>query len=697
MEHRRLDLAVVGALCALVVGLLVVPALAGAAACENEARRVEQNATYLPDCRAYEKVSPEEKGGGDIVGDGQTVIAAAGGGAVEFATRTPFGDEVGAASAGQTPYVARRDASGTGWASHAVAPTPRSDAYQTFFTATKIALFSDDLSTAVVWGYDLPGGGGEPLRNNIYSENVQTRALQALTVSQEEELQPFDFLNLEYAGISADAHHVAFTTYRKLLAQAEPGVSNVYQSDNGVLSLAGILPDGSVPAGGSYATVGNNFVGGEGYRGAMSADGSRLLFMGLSGEQPQLYMRIDGERTAWISEAENGETIEPSEVHVQYMTPDGKYVFFMTSSKLLTEDENEGPDLYRWTYGPDPEHEKNLTLITHEGNYQVVVPQSGVVGASDDGSRVYYQTQEGELAVWDGGVTRLISGKGGVPPDPALTFSLAATSGQPGLGRASANGMWLAFITHLFVDSDNHYEMYLYSLKDEQVTCVSCPSGPAAHDTTMPGMVEEIPGMEGERRVTNGEPHEQYPGIRPQFLSEDGRAFFSTAEALVPQDTNGVADVYEYDGETGALNLLSSGTGANPTTFADASASGEDVFVETRQPLLAEDRDSLVDMYDVREGGGFPAPPSPAPCSGDECQPQPAPTPSFGAPTTAGFAGAGNLVAGKPVARGGANAGKLAKTLRACRKKRNRARRKTCEMRARKRYGKKAKSARGTK
>jgi hypothetical protein len=696
----RAALACVCALVAVLAGAM--PAQGAEGGCANEARRIEQDTTSLPDCRAYEKVSPADKGNGDIVADGGTVIAATGGGAVAFNSRTPFGDEVGTGDDGQTQYVARRNESGTGWTTHSVTPAPSPESFQTFFTATFLEIFSGDLRTALVWGYDLPGGGGEPHRRNIYAEDTATRALQPLTLSQDQPLQLLDFIEPKYVGISADAHHVAFETSTKLLPinELKEFTQNVYQSDNGVLKLAGILPDGSVPAGGSYATVGKNSIFGGGYRGAMSAAGSRLLFMGVPGENPQLYMRIDGERTAWVSEPENGESIEPVEVRLQYMTPDGDNVFFVTSSKLLSEDENEGPDLYRWTYGPDPEHEKNLTLITNTGALSVdQALESGVVGASDDGTKVYYRTKENVLSVWDDGATRTISEAAGAD---ATNNSLTALATGPGLGRVSPNGMWLAFVLISTLGTDGihgltgqvtngHYEMYVYGLRDDTLRCVSCPSGPATSDTFV------------APELTHGDPQLVNIGIRPQFLSDGGKVFFSTAEALLPQDSNGVADVYEYDGETGKLGLLSPGTGSEATAFADASANGEDVFVQTRQQLLAEDQDSLVDMYDVRVDGGFPAPaPAPVGCVADECQSQPSPAPGFGAPATVGFSGAGNVraAAGKPVIKAlkaRSNQRRLARALRACKRKRSRARRRKCEAQARKRYGKKMASARGSK
>ena len=134
--------------------------------------------------------------------------------------------------------------------------------------------------------------------------------------------------------------------------------------------------------------------------------------------------------------------------------------------------------------------------------------------------------------------------------------------------------------------------------------------------------------------MTAGNPTIENVAIRPRFLDDGGRVFFSTAESLVPQDRNGVADTYEYDGATGELSLLSTGKGRDPVMFADASKSGDDVFVLGRQRLLSSDRDDLVDLYDVRVG---PAPPGQQiqetpPCDGEGCQPPPSTAPAEDTP-----------------------------------------------------------------
>jgi hypothetical protein len=96
--------------------------------------------------------------------------------------------------------------------------------------------------------------------------------------------------------------------------------------------------------------------------------------------------------------------------------------------------------------------------------------------------------------------------------------------------------------------------------------------------------------------------------------------------------------------------LLSTGMGSDPASFAATSDSGDDAFIVTRQRLVKTDRDSLVDVYDARVGGGFPEPPAPEPgCPEEGCLVPPPPTPQT--PTTTA-PGSGNLAAPKPCPRG---------------------------------------------
>jgi hypothetical protein len=122
--------------------------------------------------------------------------------------------------------------------------------------------------------------------------------------------------------------------------------------------------------------------------------------------------------------------------------------------------------------------------------------------------------------------------------------------------------------------------------------------------------------------------------VKTRNLSADGnRVFFETPDQLVSTDVNGVSDVYEWEADGtgscqsdrqdgGCLYLLSTGTSPLPSRFADASASGNDVFIFTAQSLVRQDRDELVDVYDVRVGGGIPSQEQvePEPCEGENCK-----------------------------------------------------------------------------
>lgn len=152
------------------------------------------------------------------------------------------------------------------------------------------------------------------------------------------------------------------------------------------------------------------------------------------------------------------------------------------------------------------------------------------------------------------------------------------------------------------------------------------------------------------------------------------------------------------------MNLISSGTSNEESAFLDASESGSDVFFLTTAKLLPQDYDNAYDIYDARTCTSVspcfaPAPGTPPPCeTSDSCKTAPTPQPAiFGAPASATFSGAGNLAPGSDVKLGegestkpGAphltRAQKLARALKACRKKRGR-KRTSCVRRANALYG----------
>ena len=195
-------------------------------------------------------------------------------------------------------------------------------------------------------------------------------------------------------------------------------------------------------------------------------------------------------------------------------------------------------------------------------------------------------------------------------------------------------------------------------------------------------------------------------GARPHYMAGDGRLFFDDTGPLSSRDINGRIDVYEFeDAGTGTCqtaggcrSLISGGGGGTGDSFLQAvSAEGSDVFFTTNQQLVPEDRDGVPDLYDARVDGRQPGEPVPACTTGEACH-EPVAQPLTGqVGGSALFGGPGNLTVGppgvkpvpKPKAKALTRAQKLARALRVCQEKPRR-RRAACERSAHRRYGSKA-------
>ena len=192
----------------------------------------------------------------------------------------------------------------------------------------------------------------------------------------------------------------------------------------------------------------------------------------------------------------------------------------------------------------------------------------------------------------------------------------------------------------------------------------------------------------GKPSRLRAEPPPQSFPYRPRSLSADGsRVFFTSLDAVTPGDVNGTQDVYEYEG--GQPHLISSGTSDSDSAFVDASASGDDVFIETTSQLVAQDADGKLDAYDARVGGGLPFTPAVPSCAGDACKAPPAGGGADQALGSASFSGPGDPALVSPAVvkpKALTRAQKLAKALKAC-KRRPKRQRASCGARARKLYG----------
>ncbi|HTA13806.1 MAG TPA: hypothetical protein VK781_03010, partial [Solirubrobacteraceae bacterium] len=142
-------------------------------------------------------------------------------------------------------------------------------------------------------------------------------------------------------------------------------------------------------------------------------------------------------------------------------------------------------------------------------------------------------------------------------------------------------------------------------------------------------------------------------GLTPQALNDVQIGINHVAEGFnQPQYAQ---NVYEY--HAGHVSLISDGVDTSRYGLGQSSsveligsdATGANVFFTTADQLVPQDTDTQRDYYDARIctsaepciGPGAPALP---PCSGEACHGIPAATPALLAPASATFAGAGNLV-----------------------------------------------------
>jgi len=287
----------------------------------------------------------------------------------------------------------------------------------------------------------------------------------------------------------------------------------------------------------------------------------------------------------------------------------------------------------------------------------------GVIGTSQDGTYVYLiansQLVAGQppilggtrdIYVWHDGQIAFIGTLTltGSVADWTLNMPASDGNGQPWgsdvpsrvtpsgrtlvLGATSGSG--LTGFDHTGCGDDGRaecQELYVYQADSARLTCATCPTnGPPSSDASS--------YLTGFLLGVASTPHQS------RALSDDGRrVFFTTADALVPEDANGRKDVYEYDTLTGTTSLISSGKSTSDSYFVEANANGDDAFFMTREQLLGWDVDAAYDLYDARVGGGFPEPVRPPQCEGAACQGPLSPAPPAANTGSTGLTGAGNV------------------------------------------------------
>ncbi len=132
-------------------------------------------------------------------------------------------------------------------------------------------------------------------------------------------------------------------------------------------------------------------------------------------------------------------------------------------------------------------------------------------------------------------------------------------------------------------------------------------------------------------------------------IANDGSVVFTTVAPLSPLDGNGESDVYLWS--AGRVYLITSGAVGGGSGTVAISGSGRDIYFNTSAQLSPSDTDIVGDVYDARIDGGFKFAPKPD-CVGEACQPPPStPSPTPTSPTNRPD-GEGNVKPPKPCPKG---------------------------------------------
>lgn len=620
--------------------------------CPNEAIREEQHSTSLPECRAYEQVSPVDKGGMDAGVESfqgahsSDVVVSPGGNRVIYSSLTaPPGDL-------------------QGWdVADAATRGPGGWVFQGMLGEYGPVLDGEIQKPNTFYGYS------EDLRTGLYSDYTQAthsvtfylqraNGSRALVTSGHSPVGLGDTVCAR--ALSADGRHALFIS-EEPLTTIPGGVSTVGSTvlyeweDNGAqgtLRIVNLANDGSLinPEAGPGQTSGGADLGRDtgggsgstrqcaiawpvGMRNAISANGERVFFQAPPGVG-QLYLREDASKTTEVSAPEAG---LPAATAVGYLgaTRDGSKVWFEANAPLTSE-APEGSNTALYQYDVDTQTLTWITTLPSGHGFS----EEGFMPA-DQGGRIYYTTYHREvgqianfsdLYTWDG------SGP------PTLVFQGAtegegpASNGREGLrdyeapsADLTADGRYLVF------SIERHpFGAHPASLKSE-IYRYDAQTGVTQDITAIPGEppFSFHPELSGEvSRVRLNLVHE---------MSRDGlTVFFDTDAPMVPTDTNRGRDVYEWhDGKT---SLISAGTGPDESLFSglDSTPGGVNAIFWTRDALVSQDGDLLGDFYDARTDGGYPQPPAAPTCSGDACQGRSGAVPGQLPPASSRFPGRGN-------------------------------------------------------
>ena len=624
--------------------------------CPNAHVRQETESNNLPDCRAYELVSPENANGVTI---GTAFTPNSPTADNVYAYHTSFGEVPGA---GNPPnllfnvntYAAKR--TNTGWVSKFVGIPGN----ETGEAETRVASLSGERYLAY---------NSDPVSvfhsSGPFLYDDEGHRLEQWPANLAEVPGGSDFRGASQP--SPDFRHFFFSSRNFAFTGGQtsgPGSAYEYNPVTGTTQVISKTASGepiplepgdlsetnehiSFPR--SYEQemeIGERNAGPAQWYPSVSTNGSHVLMSVFATPQNRfhnrhplehLYMRVDGAITYEISSPGH-------DVRYFGMTADGSKVFFTSEEQLTGEDHDHSIDLYVWSEKGEEEGQP-LTLLSkgdnagNEGepgntdscnaswvsNCNVLPVVGSTVSdnsiAAENGDIYFYSSEQLDgnlgvvgqqnLYVYREGRAQFVAAF--VPATECNTEEGVCSNGPVGRIQVSPNDSHVGILTSSRLTSypnAGHPEMYAYTPATGRITCASCrPNGePPSSD-----IAASTSGL---------------------FMTNDGRLFFYTDEPLVLQDTNGLHDVYEFTEDR--PQLITRGTGSAPdhvringgtgirtrsASFIGVTADGVNAYFSTFDTFVDQDTNgNFLKIYDARSGGGFAQPNLPQPCAAaDEC------------------------------------------------------------------------------
>jgi hypothetical protein len=629
------------------------PTTAVQASCPNAPLRSGASAN-LPDCRAYELVTPAETNGriptmaefGIGSNSFPTALVSPDGASAIFGTEG--GALQGAGGGGlHDTYLVRRTAGG--WQSSFAGLTG---------TQAQEA-FPGGLSTDLEASFWEARGSNGSLAPGVGDEASYVRRLGGVIDPKcsPEPQGSFELVGCGSQGVDIHAQgkritpgaiHTIFATQKRSgvepvrleLDAAPSGTDAVYdRTADGLTHVVSLLPgDKPLGAGENAAYLGS------------SSDGSAVAFE-VGGK---MLVRLDGSKTVEVT---NGETTFAG------LSSDGGRLCYLKAGDIFSYDTTDG----------------TTTAVGSGG-------ESIVVNVSADGSHVYFispkqlaggsQLGADNLYVWTGSTVRFIAA---LDPTDVNGHEIKSKNGDMagGLGlwvgyavspaysrgkgpaadpsRSTPDGSVFVFESHADLtgyQSEGHSEVYRYSEDaeaGERLLCVSCD--PTSSAPTSDARLESDTGA-----TFDPSPPVNALSVIANVTADGNEVFFQSGDRLVARDTDRHVDVYEWQARGveecaaagGCLHLISSGRSASDDYLYAMTPDGHDVLFESTDLLAPQDQDGTPSIYDARVDGGFPFEAPLAPCEGGEaCRPQPSSPPALPDGSTGAIGGNGNVRAKK--------------------------------------------------